>query len=218
MTACDSTTVTSVTDTHTRLPLACECKSSSAPRRPSTMKPRLPLPLRIPSRSYATRLPERPPFRARDPLADKKASQPWQPLADAENTTFIHRPPPSAPSPLSYTTAPASPLLRPAPAPVSGELPPTVRQEQPERERVSDADLARIRQLRREDPKTWTRGRLAREFGCSPWFVGQVTSLKGPERRAALAERDREHAANREKWGERRSLNDDIRKKRKEFW
>ena len=38
------------------------------------------------------------------------------------------------------------------------------------------------------------------------------------ERRAALEARDKEHAAFREKWGERRALNADIRKKRKEFW
>ena len=85
-------------------------------------------------------------------------------------------------------------------------------------ERLSDEDVARLRQLRREDPQTWTRGRLAKEFGCSPWFVGQITSLKGPERRKALEERDREHTANRDKWGERRTMNAELRKRRKEFW
>ena len=93
-----------------------------------------------------------------------------------------------------------------------------MRKDAGERQRVSDEDLATIRRLRREDPNTWTRGRLAKEFNCTPWFVGQVTSLKGPERRAALEARDKEHAAFREKWGERRALNADIRKKRKEFW
>ncbi|KAJ2978638.1 hypothetical protein NUW54_g11257 [Trametes sanguinea] len=73
------------------------------------MKPRLPLSLRLPfSRSYATRLPERPPYRAPDPLRNNPHAT-YQELAD-KNLTFIHRPPPTAPSPLSYTTSPASPL------------------------------------------------------------------------------------------------------------
>lgn len=84
--------------------------------------------------------------------------------------------------------------------------------------RVSDEDLEKIRRLRRENPTEWTRGRLAKEFNCTPWFVGMVTSLKGPDRRQALEARDHEHEEFREKWGERRRLNADIRKKRKEFW
>ena len=90
--------------------------------------------------------------------------------------------------------------------------------EKGEKPRVSDEDMEKIRRLRREDPATWTRGRLAKEFNCTPWFVGKITSLKGPDRRKALEERDQEHEAARGKWGERRKLNMDIRKKRKEFW
>ncbi|KAI0755263.1 mitochondrial ribosomal protein subunit L20-domain-containing protein [Daedaleopsis nitida] len=187
------------------------------------MKPRLPLPLRF-SRSYATRLPERPPYRAPDPLRDNPHAV-YESLP--ENATFIHRPPPTAPSPLSYTTAPASPLLQSSPTPTptptptsveAGSLPPQVWKDKGAKPRVSDEDLAQIRRLRREDPATWTRTRLAQEFNCTPWFVGRVTSLKGPERRKAQEEMAREHEAARAKWGERRALNEDIRKRRKEFW
>ena len=97
-------------------------------------------------------------------------------------------------------------------------MPPTFRKQHEEKPRVSDEDIARIRQLRREDPATWTRGRLAREFNCTPWFVGKITSLKGPDRRKAQEAMEEEHAASRAKWGERKSLTMDIRKKRKEFW
>ena len=90
--------------------------------------------------------------------------------------------------------------------------------EKGERPRVSDEDIARIRQLRREDPATWTRGRLAAEFNCTQWFVGKITSLKRAERKKVVAEVEQAHAANREKWGERKKLSADIRKKRKEFW
>ena len=180
------------------------------------MKPRLPLPspLRL-TRSYATRLPERPPVRTVDPLLNNPHAV-YKDLP--EDVTFIHRPPPTAPSPLSYTTSPASPLLQASAAPADGPLPPSLWKEKGERPRVSDEDIARIRQLRREDPATWTRGRLAAEFNCTQWFVGKITSLKRAERKKVVAEVEQAHAANREKWGERKKLHADIRKKRKEFW
>ncbi|KAI0669212.1 mitochondrial ribosomal protein subunit L20-domain-containing protein, partial [Trametes maxima] len=168
------------------------------------------------SRSYATRLPERPPYRAPDPLVNNPHAT-YQELP--ESLTFIHRPPPTAPSPLSYTTAPASPLLKDAASPLAGAaLPPTVGKERGEKPRLSDEDIAKMRDLRRADPVRWTRGRLAKEFNCTPWFVGKMVALKGPERRSALEEREAAHAAARAKWGERKTLQADIRKKRKEFW
>ncbi|KAH9890009.1 mitochondrial ribosomal protein subunit L20-domain-containing protein [Cubamyces lactineus] len=181
------------------------------------MKPRLPLSLRLPSfaRSYATRLPERPPYRAPDPLRNNPNAT-YQELE--ESVTFIHRPPPTAPSPLSYTTNPASPLLKDGPTPVTGALPPQVGKAREAHARLSDDAIAKMRDLRRADPATWTRGRLAKEFGCSPWFVGKIISLKGPDRRRALEEREKAHEAARAKWGERKSLQMDIRRKRKEFW
>ncbi|RPD77454.1 hypothetical protein L226DRAFT_544090 [Lentinus tigrinus ALCF2SS1-7] len=180
------------------------------------MKPRLSLssPLRF-TRSYATRLPERPPSRNPDPLLNNPHAV-YKDLP--ENVTFIHRPPPTAPSPLSYTTLPASPLLQSSATPVDGPLPPSLWKDKGEKPRVSDEDIARIRQLRREDPQTWTRGRLAAEFNCTQWFVGKITSLKSADRKKVVAEVEKAHAANRDKWGERRKLNADIRKKRKEFW
>ena len=180
------------------------------------MPPRVSLPsLRFSCRSYATRLPERPPHRAPDPLRNNPhASYTELP----EKVTFIHRPPPTSPSPLSYTTSPASPLLHSSASPATQDLPPTFQKQHGEKPRVSDEDVARIRQLRREDPATWTRGRLAKEFNCTPWFVGKITSLKGPDARKAKAEMEEEHAAHRAKWGERRSLYADIRKKRRESW
>ncbi|KAI8978800.1 mitochondrial ribosomal protein subunit L20-domain-containing protein [Trametes punicea] len=190
------------------------------------MKPRLPLSLRLPfaSRSYVTRLPERPPYRAPDPLVNNPRAT-YQELPD-NNLTFIHRPPPTAPSPLSYTTNPASPLLKnstsasaSAPGTTTADaLPPAVRKDKGEKPRLSDEDIAKLRDLRRADPVKWTRGRLAKEFNCTPWFVGKLITLRGPDRRRALEERERAHAAARAQWGERKSLQADVRKKRREFW
>ncbi|KAI0771180.1 mitochondrial ribosomal protein subunit L20-domain-containing protein [Trametes elegans] len=181
------------------------------------MKPRrLPFSLRLPlARSYATRLPERPPYRAPDPLVNNPHAT-YQDLP--ENVTFIHRPPPTAPSPLSYTTSPASPLLRDGPTVPQGALPPRVGKDRGEKARLSDEDIAQLRELRRADPATWTRGKLAKKFNCTPWFVGKMVSLKGPDRRRALEAREQEHAAAKASWGQRKSLQADIRKKRKEYW
>ncbi|OBZ68684.1 hypothetical protein A0H81_11173 [Grifola frondosa] len=178
------------------------------------MKPRLPLRLTF-ARSYATRLPEKPPYRAPDPLQNNPHAV-YQELP--EKLTFIHRPPPTAPTPFSYTTSPASPLLRGSPAPAAAALPPTLRTDKPEKPRVSDEDLALIRKLRVEDPFMWTRGALAKRFNCTPWFIGQVTSMKRADRKKALALRAQEHEHFRERWGEKRSMIVEIRRKRKEFW
>ncbi|KAH9948837.1 mitochondrial ribosomal protein subunit L20-domain-containing protein [Amylocystis lapponica] len=165
-------------------------------------------------RSYATRLPERPPYRAPDPLINNPHAT-YQALP--EDLTFIHRPPPTAPSPESYTTAPASPLLRPA-GPAADALPPTLRTETPSPPRASDQVLQQIRKLRLEDPEKWTRTRLSKEFGCTPGFVGRVASLKVADRKKVLRKRDQEHAQARAQWGERKAFVADARKKRREFW
>ncbi|KAJ8469632.1 hypothetical protein ONZ51_g8861 [Trametes cubensis] len=154
------------------------------------MKPRMPFSLRLPSfaRSYATRLPERPPYRAPDPLRNNPNAT-YQELSESDG-----------------------------PTPVTGALPPQVGKAREAHARLPDEAIAKMRDLRRADPATWTRGRLAKEFGCSPWFVGKIISLKGPDRRRALEAREKAHEAARAKWGERKSLQMDIRKKRKEFW
>ncbi|KAH0831916.1 hypothetical protein J3R83DRAFT_12799 [Lanmaoa asiatica] len=75
-------------------------------------------------RTYATRRPEKPPARFPDPLRNNPNAV-VTPL-EGDKLTFIHRPPPSAPSPHSTTLDPASPLLRPA-ATTGGPLPPLLR-------------------------------------------------------------------------------------------
>lgn len=167
------------------------------------------------SRAYSSRLPERPPYRAPDPLTSD-SNVVHQPLPN--DLTFIHRPPPTAPSPFSYTTSPSSPLLRPREASTSGALPPTLRSGKPEPERLSDEQVARLRKLRAEDPAKWTRGRLAKEFGCTTSFVMHVAALKPADRKKAKALRDAEHEKARSQWGEKKSMVREIRKKRREFW
>lgn len=169
------------------------------------------------SRCYSTRLPERPPYRAPDPLINNP-NVVHQSLPN--DLTFIHRPPPTAPTPFSYTTAPSSPLLQPSSSSTEtgGPVPPALRAEKPQHERMSDDQIAKLRKLRAEDPAKWTRGKLAKEFGCTPSFVMHVAAMKSAERKKALALRDEEHEEARSKWGERKSIVRAIRKKRREFW
>jgi hypothetical protein len=174
-------------------------------------------------RAYSTRiprprLPERPPVRTNDPLANNSHAK-VQELPG--NLTFIHRPPPSAPTPHSFTTAPASPLLR-ASADVqshSAELPPTTRPDTPpEQAHVSQEIIQQIRTLRREQPAKFTRSVLANLYGVTPGFVGMIAPSKQVYRREAHAAFEAVHQELRSKWGERKALAVEIRRRRKQFW
>ncbi|KAH9841844.1 mitochondrial ribosomal protein subunit L20-domain-containing protein [Rhodofomes roseus] len=165
-------------------------------------------------RTYATRIPERPPYRAPDPLVNNPNAA-YTKLED--DLTFIHRPPPSAPSPLSYTTSPASPLLR-APAPAGAALPPLVQAEAEAPPRMSEADIAKMRALRAENPEHYSRSRLAAMFKCAPNFVAIMAPTKMRDRKKLLERRDMVHDEARSKWGVKRAYIEEARKKRREFW
>lgn len=161
---------------------------------------------------------ERPPYYAPDPLVNNpKAAVTTLPEDDL---TFIHRPPPTAPSPLSLTTDPVSPLLRPSTPPTSSPLPPFIRpsadKEVPQR--ASDEDVAEIRRLRLLNPSKYSRGVLAKMFGTSQNFVGQIAAVKKTKRKALIKSRDEEHELVREKWSDKKSIVRAIRVRRKEFW
>ncbi|KAH8104817.1 mitochondrial ribosomal protein subunit L20-domain-containing protein [Cristinia sonorae] len=180
---------------------------SATMRPPAALRPLL-------ARSYSSRLPQRPPARAPDPLSDPKVVH--QPITD--DLTFIHRPPPSAPSPLSYTISPASPLLQPKPQNATSSLLPPRLSNKPEPARMSDEAIAEMKRLRKEDPDAWTTAQLARKFGCTRTFVMTKAPLKMSERKKRLRERDEEHAQFRDAWGEKRSLLRAVKQKRREFW
>ena len=89
------------------------------------------------------------------------------------------------------------------------------RKQREEKPRASDEDVVRIRQLRREGLATWTRGRLAKEFNYTPWFVRKTTALKSPDVRKAKAEMEEQSSMHQAKWGEKGLLYEEIGKKRK---
>lgn len=177
------------------------------------------------TRSYATRHPrpkpgtsERPAFHPSDPLINNSNATVTK-LKD-QDVTFIHRPPPTAPSPFSLSTAPSSPLLRPNPSPVTGPLPPPIRPsaDKAQPPRASDEQITEIRRLRLSDPVKYSRGKLAKMFGCTESFVAGIAALKKPQRTALIRTRDQKHAEARGRWSEKHSIVRAIRAKRREFW
>ncbi|TFK40620.1 mitochondrial ribosomal protein subunit L20-domain-containing protein [Crucibulum laeve] len=177
------------------------------------------------TRSYASKYPrprpgtsERPAYHAPDPLVNNPKAA-VTPLKDNDiELTFIHRPPPTAPSPFSLTTAPISPLLNPAPSPIQGALPPLVSRDKPQPERVSEETIVKIRQLRFSDPKTYSCTKLAKMFDCTTRFISLVAANKKSQRKALWKIREEGHAAARAKWSERHAIVKAIRAKRRLLW
>ncbi|KAF8340335.1 mitochondrial ribosomal protein subunit L20-domain-containing protein [Cantharellus anzutake] len=148
--------------------------------------------------------------RPRDPLltSTKAVIQELEP-----GVTFIKRPPPSAPSQHSLTTAPVSPLLRPIP--LRNPLPSTDSSSSSvKRYHLTEEKIAEMRQLRRADPVKNSVISLARRFDCSRAFV----QISAPLSREQRKKRDMELQAQREKWSNRKKLVREIRQRRKLFW
>ncbi|KAI3607930.1 cytochrome p 450 [Moniliophthora roreri] len=131
---------------------------------------------------------ERPPYRAPDPLINHPTATVTS--LPEDDLTFIHRPPPTAPSPLSFTTNPVSPLLQPQKPPTEAPLPPLLRPSATKEalSRVPDKVVAKIRQLRLSNPEKYTRGRLAKQFGVTQHFVALVAATKKSQRKQLVAE------------------------------
>ncbi|KAF8827735.1 mitochondrial ribosomal protein subunit L20-domain-containing protein [Lentinula edodes] len=177
------------------------------------------------TRAYAPKWPrpkpgtsERPPYRAPDPLINNPSATVT--ALPEEDLTFIHRPPPTAPSPISFTTNPVSPLLRSPSSSTSSALPPLIRPsaDKTPPPRLSTEQIVEIRRLRSLDPVKWTRGRLAKKFDCTQQFVALVAATKKSTRTKLIQKRNEEHEANRRKWSEKRSLVVAISQKRRQYW
>jgi len=159
---------------------------------------------------------ERPAYHPPDPLVNNPKAA--VKILQEDNLTFIHRPPPTAPSPYSLTTAPVSALLRPATSHALS-LPPVLRRPpSTEVPRMSDDQIKKMRHLRLSNPAVYSRGKLAKMFSCTQAFVAQMAALKKPLRKALIRIRNEKHEKYREKWSEKHALVKAIRLKRREMW
>ncbi|OQN96707.1 hypothetical protein B0A48_17131 [Cryoendolithus antarcticus] len=78
---------------------------------------------------------------------------------------------------------------------------------------LTQEQIAEIKRLRAEDPRTWTRVKLAEKFKCSQFFVSLCCCA--PE---IKEERDKALEAVKAKWGERKREAREDRQTRKEGW
>jgi hypothetical protein len=115
----------------------------------------------------------------------------------------------------SSIAAPGTPLhtsslLPPRP---SAALPAPVRAPYEKRYHLTDKEIDEIRQLRTQDPYTWTRVKLAEKYGCSQFFVGMVVKAKEKAKEVEAG-----HAEMRRLWGAKRREAREDRERRKAMW
>ena len=153
------------------------------------------------------------------------------PSKTATSDHIIFNPPSSAPNvyhtPLKFlpkddprrklyaTSVPTTAKLQDgtSPPPRLPRLPPPVRPEYEKKYHLRAPEIEEIRRLRKEDPKQWTRARLAQKFECSQFFIGLCCS--SPE---AAKEQDKALAEIKRKWGRRKTEAREDRQTRKEMW
>ena len=78
---------------------------------------------------------------------------------------------------------------------------------------LGQAEIDEIRKLRKQDPRKWTRVRLAEKFECSQFFVSLCCCA--PE---IKDEQDKALEAIKKKWGRRKTEAREERKARKVLW
>ncbi|KAJ7857725.1 mitochondrial ribosomal protein subunit L20-domain-containing protein [Mycena olivaceomarginata] len=161
---------------------------------------------------------ERPAYHAPDPLLNNPQAV-VTPLPD-EDLTFIHRPPPTAPSPYSLTTNPVSPLLRPRQPKQDLPLPPPSRPRfaKDPLPRASAQTILEIKRLRALDSERYTCSVLAKKFQVTRGFVQSIAALKKSERRAKRRVQEAVAETAREKWSEKTTTLRLIKAKRRELW
>ncbi|KAG8858426.1 hypothetical protein FRB96_005311 [Tulasnella sp. 330] len=171
----------------------------------------------------------------------------------APNLTLIHRPPPTAESPISYTTNPSSPFLRPSAItpttqaarpygtiptlpgshanvpPTAHPIPAHFNPDSPQVFHLDQAQIDQIKQLREQDPRGNTVQKLAERFKCSRLFIQMVAPIRditvrvksgegGVEEMTEAERRERERLKKQNRWGERKTITKEVRKRRKALW
>lgn len=119
-------------------------------------------------------------------------------------------------APTSSATPPSTPgsstIIPPPTAPSARSLP-SVRPEYQKKYHLTPEQVEEIRALRAEDPRKWTRVRLAEKFECSAFFVGLCCSA--PE---IKAEQDKALEEIKRKWGRKKTEAREARQERKKLW
>ncbi|KAK5133519.1 hypothetical protein LTR08_007656 [Meristemomyces frigidus] len=107
----------------------------------------------------------------------------------------------------------ASGVLSPVSTASAQSQAPPVRPQYQKKYHLTQAQVDEIRTLRAQDPKQWTRTRLAEKFECSQFFVSLCCSA--PE---VKAEQDKALEDIKRKWGRKKTDAREARQERKKLW
>ncbi|KAJ9477533.1 54S ribosomal protein L20, mitochondrial [Pseudozyma hubeiensis] len=158
-----------------------------------------------------------PARRPRDPLdASPDATRHTLPSGE----TFIVRPPPSSP-PSRSTIYQPQPLLHAQPSSETSALPPALRPRSrlsAQRDSIETAitpdQIAEIQRLRRQDPITYTKTKLAKQFNCSPLFI----SIVAPLPKAVKQVKKQQDDLKKQSWGLNKRVARAEREERRLLW
>ncbi len=114
---------------------------------------------------------------------------------------------------LATSTTNATPFTPISPTDSPRRLPKSVRTQSEKKYHLGQEQIDEIRSLRAQDPRKWTRVRLAEKFECSQFFISLCCSA--PE---AKAEQDKELAAIKKRWGRQKTEAKEERVARKNLW
>ncbi|WEW60375.1 hypothetical protein PRK78_005860 [Emydomyces testavorans] len=141
----------------------------------------------------------------------------------AENDHIIYNPPSNAPSVYRTPTKflPPNDVRRKLRADsdfdvsnTTQNLPLVFKPSSDKKQFLTAKDIEEMRQLRLRDPMIWSRGKLAKRFGCSPLFVGMVCEAS-PEKKTIQRQ---VLEAVKSRWGTKRTIAREDRELRKEVW
>ncbi|GAB7351619.1 hypothetical protein MBLNU459_g2233t2 [Dothideomycetes sp. NU459] len=142
------------------------------------------------------------------PLKFLPANDPRRRLHSSFSSSAAHLPSAGASASSSSSSSASSGRSR-----ASAPLPPPLKPQQEKKYHLSSVEVEEIRRLRAEDPRQWTRVRLADKFGCSQFFVSLCCCA--PE---IKEERQRELEAIKRRWGRAKKEAREDRVRRKEGW
>lgn len=131
------------------------------------------------------------------------------PKNDPRRKLHSQAPTPSATPP----STPGTSAIPPATSSQSRSLPQSVRPVYQKKYHLTPEQVEEIRRLRKEDPRKWTRVRLAEKFECSQFFVSLCCSA--PE---VKAEQDKQLEEIKKRWGRRKTEARGARQERKKLW
>ncbi|CAG8441941.1 6492_t:CDS:1 [Ambispora leptoticha] len=101
------------------------------------------------------------------------------------------------------------------PPPISpDELPPPIKPVKEKAYHVTEDQIQEMQSLRLEDPKKWTRQKLAEKYNCSAFYVGIVAPTTEKEKQRIA--RRLQHRIN--KFSEKRKYFMKIREERRKLW